>query len=136
MLVPAVLLLLPAASLLVSGDPDKGRSIADQETLATSINRLVGLLGQAQQYVDDVLVSPNTLIREFTVILWSESSLLVVKSHRPPPLVLGRVIGSVCAACIKKRDACDSQTHGRLRTSQRIVSAAYLPLVMQWVCAC
>lgn len=53
----ACCVLLPAASLLVSGDPDKGRSIADQETLATSINRLVGLLGQAQQYVDDVLVS-------------------------------------------------------------------------------
>jgi hypothetical protein len=47
----------PAASLLVSGDPDKGRSLAEQETLATSINRLVGLLGQTQQYVDDVVVS-------------------------------------------------------------------------------
>lgn len=47
----------PAASLLVSGDPDKGRPLAEQETLATSINRLVGLLGQAQQYVDDVVVS-------------------------------------------------------------------------------
>lgn len=45
------------ASLLVSGDPDKGRPLADQETLATSLNRLVGLLGQAQQYVDDVVVS-------------------------------------------------------------------------------
>lgn len=43
------------ASLLVSGDPDKGRPLADQETLATSLNRLVGLLGQAQQYVDDVV---------------------------------------------------------------------------------
>lgn len=44
-------------NLLVSGDPDKGRPLAEQETLATSINRLVGLLGQAQQYVDDVVVS-------------------------------------------------------------------------------
>jgi len=43
------------SSLLVSGDPDKGRSLAEQETLATSINRLVALLGQAQQYVDDVV---------------------------------------------------------------------------------
>lgn len=41
----------------MSGDPDKGRPLSDQETLATSINRLVGLLGQAQQYVDDVAVS-------------------------------------------------------------------------------
>jgi len=42
-------------NLLVSGDADKGRPLAEQETLATSINRLVGLLGQAQQYVDDVV---------------------------------------------------------------------------------
>ncbi len=52
--------------MLVSGDPDKGRPLAEQETLATSINRLVSLLGQAQQYVDDVVVS-------FAYWVWARS---------------------------------------------------------------
>ncbi|KAF8063040.1 TIF3F1 [Scenedesmus sp. PABB004] len=43
------------ANLLVSGDPEKGRPVAEQETLATSVTRLVALLGQAQAYVEDVL---------------------------------------------------------------------------------
>jgi hypothetical protein len=61
--VSALLCLFCAASLLVSGDPDKGRPLADQENLATSITRLVGLLGQAQHYVDEVVVSVTGCLR-------------------------------------------------------------------------
>ncbi|WIA19955.1 hypothetical protein OEZ85_005837 [Tetradesmus obliquus] len=42
-------------SLLVSGDPEKGKPTAEQETLATSITRLTALLGKAQAYVEDVV---------------------------------------------------------------------------------
>lgn len=44
----------------MSGDPEKGRPVADQETLATSVSRLTALLGKAQAYVDDVVVSIHT----------------------------------------------------------------------------
>eukprot|EP00879_Flechtneria_rotunda_P023913 GHRR01025327.1.p2 GENE.GHRR01025327.1~~GHRR01025327.1.p2 ORF type:complete len:208 (+),score=73.16 GHRR01025327.1:429-1052(+) len=43
------------ANLLVSGETEKGRPLADQETLASSISRLTGLLAKAEQYVDDVV---------------------------------------------------------------------------------
>jgi hypothetical protein len=46
-----------AVNLLVSGDPEKGKATAEQETLATSISRLTALLGKAQAYVEDVVVS-------------------------------------------------------------------------------
>jgi hypothetical protein len=44
-------------NLLVSGDPEKGKATAEQETLASSITRLTALLGKAQAYVEDVVVS-------------------------------------------------------------------------------
>lgn len=46
-----------AVNLLVSGETEKGRALADQETLTNSITRLVALLGKAQQYVEEVVVS-------------------------------------------------------------------------------
>lgn len=42
-------------NLLVSGETDKGRPLAEQETLAASVQRLLGLLAKARAYVDDVL---------------------------------------------------------------------------------
>jgi hypothetical protein len=48
-------------NLLVSGDPEKGKATAEQETLATSISRLTALLGKAQAYVEDVVVSSGRL---------------------------------------------------------------------------
>jgi hypothetical protein len=52
-----------AVNLLVCGDPEKGKATAEQETLATSISRLTALLGKAQAYVEDVVVSELSLRR-------------------------------------------------------------------------
>lgn len=43
------------AGLLISGDAEKARALADQEPLEASIGRLLALLGEAQGYVDDVV---------------------------------------------------------------------------------
>lgn len=49
-----------AVHLLVSGETEKGKPLAEQETLSNSITRLIGLLGKAQQYVEDVVVSGHS----------------------------------------------------------------------------
>lgn len=54
-----MLYVLLAVNLLVSGETEKGKPLAEQETLSHSITRLVTLLGKAQQYVEDVVVSKD-----------------------------------------------------------------------------
>lgn len=44
-------------NLLVSGDHERGRPLADAEGLGSSLTRLQQLLGTAQRYVEDVVVS-------------------------------------------------------------------------------
>eukprot|EP00775_Hariotina_reticulata_P007183 gene7183-7397_t len=41
-------------NLLVTGDPEKPKSLTDQDTLSSSVTRLLGLLTKAEQYVQDV----------------------------------------------------------------------------------
>ena len=58
LLVHWVVLCLPAAvDLMVSGDHEKSKALVDSDNLRQSIVHLQQLVGQAQQYVEAVVVS-------------------------------------------------------------------------------
>jgi hypothetical protein len=53
--------LVSTVNLLVTGDPEKAKPLTDQDTLSSSVSRLLGLLAKAEQYVQDVVVSEAAL---------------------------------------------------------------------------
>jgi hypothetical protein len=87
----------PPVNLLVTGDHEKGKPLADAEGLPASVARLQQLLATAQRYVEDVVVShPGRLSWSFELVVWRLRGLhcawdtvhivSLTSNPSPPPL--------------------------------------------------